>query len=98
MSVKNSRMPSSGEDKPDPPARTGPGAAQVAAQVAGAVAFPAMGSILAMAGMPVTDVFALLGGCGAIGAATVAAAAGGRRLFGALATAAVRAAAQEPRP
>ncbi|WP_406278907.1 hypothetical protein OHT93_38280 [Streptomyces sp. NBC_00191] len=92
--MKRALMPQAAEHGPDRPARPGPSAAQVA----GAVAFPAMGSVLTVAGgMPLTDVFALLGGCGVIGAATVAVAGGGRRLAGALVTAAVRA-AQEPRP
>ncbi|MET7718949.1 hypothetical protein [Streptomyces sp. NPDC005407] len=105
MPVKNPCTPSPGEEKQDRGGPTGPSAAQVA----GAVSFPALGSVLAMAGMPMTDVFTLLGGCGTIGftlfggcgiigAATAAAAAGRRRLVGALAGAAVRAAAQEPRP
>ncbi|MER5466656.1 hypothetical protein ABT010_39770 [Streptomyces sp. NPDC002668] len=76
---------------PGRPARPAPGTAQVA----GLVSFPLMGSALTMAGMPMTDVFVLLGGCGAIGAATFAAAGGGRRLAGAVATALVRAAADK---
>ncbi|MFF1278145.1 hypothetical protein ACFVZC_32935 [Streptomyces marokkonensis] len=43
--------------------------------------------------MPVPDVLTLLAGCGAIGAGTIAAAGGGRRLLTALASTAVHAAA-----
>ncbi|MFF3247754.1 hypothetical protein ACFYWY_29455 [Streptomyces sp. NPDC002870] len=52
-----------------------------------------MGSGLCWTGMAVADVFVLLGGCGAIGAATFTAAGGGRRLAGALAEALLRTAA-----
>ncbi|MFG2785922.1 hypothetical protein ACGFY7_49945 [Streptomyces prunicolor] len=64
-----------------------------AAQICGIIVFPLLGAGLALAGMPVADVLTLLAGCGAIGAATIAAAGGGRRLLTALATTAVRAAA-----
>ncbi len=63
------------------------------AQICGIVVFPLLGAGLALAGMPVADVLTLLAGCGAIGAATIAAAGGGRRLLTALAATAVRAAA-----
>lgn len=63
------------------------------AQVCGITVFPLLGAGLALDGMPVPDVLTLLAGCGAIGAATIAAAGGGRRLLTALASAAVRAAA-----
>jgi hypothetical protein len=56
------------------------------AQVAGIVVFPLLGAALAGAGMPVGDILRLLAGCGAIGAATIAAAGGGRRLLGSIAT------------
>ncbi|MFF6829969.1 MULTISPECIES: hypothetical protein [Streptomyces] len=67
------------------------------------VAFPVIGGVLALAGMPVGDVLALVGGCGTVGAGVVLACVRptGRpvasRLAGALAAAAVRA-VQEPRP
>lgn len=64
-----------------------------AAQICGIVVFPLLGAGLALAGMPVADALTLLAGCGAIGAATIAAAGGGRRLLTALAATAVRAAA-----
>lgn len=54
------------------------------------IAFLALGTVLCREGTPVGDIFALLGGCGAIGAATLAAAGGGRRLVSALVEAAVR--------
>lgn len=63
-----------------------------AAQICGIIVFPLLGAGLALTGMPVADVLTLLAGCGAIGAATIAAAGGGRRLLTALATTAVRAA------
>ncbi|MFI0779264.1 hypothetical protein [Streptomyces sp. NPDC021212] len=49
-----------------------------------------LGSGLFLAGTPLDTVFTLLGGLGAIGAATLAAAGGGRRLVAVLAEAAVR--------
>ncbi|WP_055534647.1 hypothetical protein [Streptomyces graminilatus] len=66
------------------------------------MAFPVIGGVLAMTGMPVGDVLSLVCGCGVIGAGSVVACvrltgwpvAG--RLVGALAAAAVRA-AQESR-
>jgi hypothetical protein len=63
------------------------------AQVAGITVFPLLGAGLALEGMPVDNVLTLLAGCGAIGAGTIAAAGGGRRMLTALAGAAVRAAA-----
>lgn len=50
----------------------------------------ALGCGLFIAGTPLEAVFTLLGGLGAIGAATLAAAGGGRRLVAVLAEAAVR--------
>ncbi|MBT2900384.1 hypothetical protein ACFYW8_39400 [Streptomyces sp. NPDC002742] len=50
----------------------------------------ALGSGLFLADTPLESVFTLLGGLGAIGAATLAAAGGGRRLLAVLAEAAVR--------
>ncbi|WP_063766013.1 hypothetical protein [Streptomyces sp. NRRL F-5193] len=66
-----------------------------AAPIAGVAVFPLLGGMLALAGMGVGEILALIGGCGLIGAATVAAVSG--RLTGALAAAAVRA-AQDQRP
>ncbi|MEU9211211.1 hypothetical protein AB0D27_25530 [Streptomyces sp. NPDC048415] len=80
-----------------------PGRPRAAAQVAGVVAFPVIGGVLAMSGMSVGDVIALVSSCGAAGTAFVVACVRltGRHaagpLAGALAAAAVRA-AQEPRP
>ena len=51
-----------------------------------------LGVGLFASGTPIPKVFALLGGCGTIGAATVTAAGGGRRLVHVLIEAAVRAA------
>ncbi|MFJ8078868.1 hypothetical protein ACIQ7Q_34260 [Streptomyces sp. NPDC096176] len=60
-----------------------------AAQIAGICLFPVLGAMLvAVAGIPVNDTLLLLAGCGAIGAATITAASGTRRLLGALAGAA----------
>ncbi|MFD9604783.1 hypothetical protein [Streptomyces sp. NPDC059970] len=53
--------------------------------VAGVVAFPTLGTVMAMGGMPVADIYPLLGICGAIGVSAVFAASGGRRLIGNLA-------------
>ncbi|MFD7020601.1 hypothetical protein [Streptomyces sp. NPDC059928] len=49
------------------------------------VAFPAMGSGLALSGMAVTDICQLLAYCGAIGVAVLTAASGGKRLASGLA-------------
>ncbi|MGW0875480.1 hypothetical protein ACWD3Z_34090 [Streptomyces sp. NPDC002740] len=54
------------------------------------IAFLALGTLLFREGTPVGDILALLGGCGTIGAATLALAGGGRRLIAVLAEAAVR--------
>jgi hypothetical protein len=54
------------------------------------IAFLGLGSGLFLAGTELDTVFALLGGCGAIGAATLTAAGGGRRLMGVFVEAAVR--------
>ncbi|MEU6673778.1 hypothetical protein [Streptomyces sp. NPDC046925] len=54
------------------------------------IAFLGLGTGLFLAGTELQTVFALLGGCGAIGAATLTAAGGGRRLISVLAEAAVR--------
>ncbi|MFD3890536.1 hypothetical protein [Streptomyces microflavus] len=47
--------------------------------------FPMIGGALHMAGMPTSDIFAFLGGCGGIGAAVTIAVTGGRRTLVALA-------------
>ncbi|WP_181384467.1 hypothetical protein [Streptomyces sp. NWU49] len=57
----------------DIPARFG------APQAFTAVSFPVLGGALHVAGVPLEDVFLLLGGCGALGAAAVVAVGGGRR-------------------
>ncbi|MFJ9893652.1 hypothetical protein ACIQPR_10005 [Streptomyces sp. NPDC091280] len=54
------------------------------------IAVLGLGTGLFLAGTELETVFALLGGCGAIGAATLTAAGGGRRLISVLAEAAVR--------
>ncbi|WP_345584349.1 hypothetical protein [Streptomyces prasinosporus] len=65
-----------------------PGRAPVsAAQAFGISVFPLLGTRLSVSGMPVPDVFVLLGGCGAIGAAVYAVGGGGRWLLEALAAA-----------
>ncbi|MGW4034564.1 hypothetical protein ACWEFL_35605 [Streptomyces sp. NPDC004838] len=66
------------------------------AQICGITVFPLLGAGLALAGMPVDDVLTLLAGCGAIGAATIAVAGGGRRLLTGLGAAARAAAGTEP--
>ncbi|MGV9551857.1 hypothetical protein [Streptomyces ardesiacus] len=58
-----------------------------------AVSFPVLGVALHLTGMPVKDIFVLLGGCGALGAAAVVGVAGGRRRLAGLAAAVLRAAA-----
>ncbi|MDQ1013205.1 hypothetical protein QFZ82_007690 [Streptomyces sp. V4I23] len=57
------------------------------------IAILGLGSTLFLVGTPLDTVFALLGGCGAIGAATLTAAGGGRRLVTVLVEAAVRSSA-----
>ncbi|MFG2276857.1 hypothetical protein ACGFNY_44755 [Streptomyces chartreusis] len=54
------------------------------------IAFLGLGSGLFLTGTPLETVFMLLGGLGAIGAATLTAAGGGRRLMAVLVEAAVR--------
>ncbi|MFB8247294.1 hypothetical protein ACFC5X_19905 [Streptomyces sp. NPDC055952] len=54
------------------------------------IAVLGLGTGLFLAGTELETVFALLGGCGAIGAATLTAAGGGRRLMGLFVEAAVR--------
>ncbi|MFM9452495.1 hypothetical protein [Streptomyces europaeiscabiei] len=90
MSTYHSGVPAS---RPEPQPSRGVARPLTAAQIFGVTVFPLLGAALALAGMPVSDVLTLLAGCGAIGAATIAAAGGGRRLLTALAAGAVRAAA-----
>ncbi|MEV4339085.1 hypothetical protein [Streptomyces sp. NPDC049590] len=59
------------------------------------IAFLALGTALFLKGTPISDVLVLLGGCGAIGAATLTAAGGGRRLMAVLVEAAVRSGASK---
>ncbi|GGY50828.1 hypothetical protein [Streptomyces djakartensis] len=87
MSSNSPRVPRCGTDRTDTPSRFG------APQAFTAVSFPVLGAALHMTGMPLEDVFLLLGGCGALGAAAVVAAGGGRRRLGGLAAAVLRAAA-----
>lgn len=54
------------------------------------IVFLTLGTVLFLRGTPTGDIITLLGGCGAIGAATLAAAGGGRRLMAVLVEAAVR--------
>lgn len=54
------------------------------------IAFLSLGCSLFLAGTELQTVFALLSGCGAIGAATLTAAGGGRRLMAVLIETAVR--------
>ncbi|GFE27516.1 hypothetical protein [Streptomyces nigrescens] len=54
------------------------------------IAVLGLGTGLFLAGTELETVFALLGGCGAIGAATLTAAGGGRRLMSLVVEAAVR--------
>ncbi|MFE2716977.1 hypothetical protein ACFXKI_34745 [Streptomyces mirabilis] len=57
------------------------------------IAVLGLGSALFLAGTPLQTVFELLGGCGAIGAATLTAAGGGRRLMTVFVETAVRSSA-----
>ncbi|MFF9364460.1 hypothetical protein [Streptomyces griseoluteus] len=54
------------------------------------IVFLALGTALFLKGTPTGDIMLLLGGCGAVGAATLTAAGGGRRLMAVLVEAAVR--------
>ncbi|WP_129593426.1 hypothetical protein [Streptomyces sp. C] len=51
----------------------------------GVIAFPVLGTVLAIAGMPANEIYPLLGYCGAIGTAVLVAASGGRKLITGLA-------------
>ncbi|MER6434180.1 hypothetical protein ABT272_41890 [Streptomyces sp900105245] len=78
---------------PVEPVRTDPASRFGAPQAFTAVSFPVLGGALHVAGVPLQDIFVLLGGCGALGAAAVVAVGGGRRRAAALAGAVLRAAA-----
>ncbi|MEV7157287.1 hypothetical protein AB0N77_22115 [Streptomyces misionensis] len=54
------------------------------------IVFLTLGTALFLNRTPIGDIITLLGGCGAVGAATLAAAGGGRRLMAVLVEAAVR--------
>ncbi|MEW2558552.1 hypothetical protein [Streptomyces griseorubiginosus] len=54
------------------------------------IAFLTLGTLLFREGTPIGDALALLGGCGAIGAGTLALVGGSRRLIAVLAEIAVR--------
>ncbi|WP_329332707.1 hypothetical protein OG252_51880 [Streptomyces sp. NBC_01352] len=86
MSIDSTRAPRTEASQTDPLPRFG------APQAFTAVSFPVLGSILHVTGMPLQDVFILLGGCGALGVAAIAAGGGRRRLAG-LASAVLRATA-----
>lgn len=87
MSSNSPRVPRCGTDRTDTPSRFG------APQAFTAVSFPVLGAALHMTGMPLEDIFLLLGGYGALGTAAVLAAGGGRRRLSGLAAAVLRAAA-----
>ncbi|MEU3620016.1 hypothetical protein ABZ725_48210 [Streptomyces sp. NPDC006872] len=87
MSTDTSPAPRTEPGQADPPPRFG------APQAFTAVSFPVLGVALHVTGMPLQDIFLLLGGCGALGAAAVVAVGGGRRLLASLAGAMLRAAA-----
>ncbi|MEU4800535.1 hypothetical protein [Streptomyces sp. NPDC023327] len=87
MSSNSPRVPRCGTGRTDTPSRFG------APQAFTAVSFPVLGAALHMTGMPLEDIFLLLGGCGALGTAAVLAAGGGRRRLSGLAAAVLRAAA-----
>ncbi|MEV5433951.1 hypothetical protein [Streptomyces sp. NPDC052701] len=54
------------------------------------IAFLALGTVLFVQGTPIGDILILLGGCGTLGAATLAAVGGGRWLMAVFVEAAVR--------
>ncbi|MEU2408660.1 hypothetical protein ABZ609_30725 [Streptomyces rubiginosohelvolus] len=54
-------------------------------QVLPLIVFPMIGGVLSAMGMPVSDTFTLLAGCGGIGVAVTIAVTGGRRVLVALA-------------
>ncbi|MFD0371136.1 hypothetical protein [Streptomyces sp. NPDC127114] len=58
--------------------------------VLGIIAFPVLGTVLALAGMPTNEIVPLLAYCAGIGTAAVLVASGGRRLAAGLASAVLR--------
>lgn len=87
MSSNSPSVPRCGDGGTDTAPRFG------APQAFTAVSFPVLGVALHMTEMPLEDIFLLLGGCGALGAAAVVAVGGGRRRLGGLAAAVLRATA-----
>ncbi|MEW2490883.1 hypothetical protein [Streptomyces sp. NPDC048411] len=87
MPTDTTLAPPTEPSPPDAPSRLG------APQAFTAVSFPVLGGALHVTGMPLQDIFILLGGCGALGAAAVVAVGGGRRRLTSLAGAVLRAAA-----
>ncbi|MEE1837788.1 hypothetical protein [Streptomyces sp. SP17KL33] len=87
MSIDTAPVPRTEPGQTDPPPRFG------APQAFTAVSFPVLGVALHVTGMPLQDIFILLGGCGALGAAAVMAVGGGRRRLASLAGAMLRATA-----
>lgn len=88
MPKKNSSSPVpaavSAQPADPPPAAGAPAPIRLTlAHVIPATAFPVIGGVLHLAsGMPVSDVFTFLAGCGGIGAAVTVAVTGGRRMVG----------------
>ncbi|MGW1364876.1 hypothetical protein ACWCQP_46690 [Streptomyces chartreusis] len=87
MSIDSTSVPRAGGGHTETAPRFG------APQALMAISFPVLGTALHLTGMPVQDIFVLLGGCGALGVAAVVAVAGGRRRLAELATAVLRATA-----
>lgn len=87
MSIDTTRVPATGACQTNTAPRFG------APQAITAIPFPVLGVVLHLTGMPVQEIFVLLGGCGALGAAAVVSLPGGRHLLAGLAAAVLRAAA-----
>lgn len=87
MSIDSTPVPRAGAGHTETAPRFG------APQAFMAISFPALGAILHMTGMPVQDIFVLLGECGALGLAAVIAVSSGRRRLAGLAAAVLRATA-----
>ncbi|MGW8729228.1 hypothetical protein ACWGNF_24760 [Streptomyces sp. NPDC055808] len=86
MPTRNTAAPGHELTAVTPPATTSsPTPRLTFAQVVPVVAFPALGSGLALSGMAVTEICRLLACCGAIGVAVLTAASGGKRLASGLA-------------
>jgi hypothetical protein len=82
---KTSGFPAAPESAPDPSTpELNPGRLTVA-HVLPATAFPVIGGWLHVAGMPISEVFTFLAGCGGIGAAVTITVTGGRRALIAMA-------------